>query len=89
MQEYATKALRKGLIEYDRRHGYKGAIGKIKNIDNYANELKEFSEPVGLGDWQLAVVLKTKSKNAKIQVKNADEGTISIKELKWARKIYE
>ena len=29
LQEFADKALRKGLEEYDRRHGWRGSLGTI------------------------------------------------------------
>ena len=30
LQTAANRALRLGLIEYDRRHGYRGALAKVK-----------------------------------------------------------
>lgn len=51
IQQYATQALRQGLVEYDRRHGWRGPIG---NIDIEAlpepaaedEEIKEISSEI-------------------------------------------
>ena len=35
LQKAAIDSLRKGLEEYDKRHGWRGAIENIKKFDNY------------------------------------------------------
>jgi len=40
MQKIATKSLRDGLVSYDKRRGWRGAVLKKKNINNWTNELK-------------------------------------------------
>ncbi|WP_238984781.1 hypothetical protein, partial [Ectothiorhodospira haloalkaliphila] len=37
MQEEATRALRRGLITYDRRHGYRGPEAEV-DLDEYPGE---------------------------------------------------
>ena len=87
MQALADKALRNGLIAYDRRHGWRGARDKLQSLDNWQEELRRYSEAkpmTGPRTWQLAVVLKVD--NATTQIGTLDgEGTIPFAEMAWAR----
>lgn len=86
LQKYASIALHKGLIEYDRRHGWRGALGKIAVGEKWKENLKAFKEPPALGDWKLAVVLSLNDKAAHIGFVNGSEGSIPLEEIKWAHK---
>ncbi|PIR38981.1 MAG: penicillin-binding protein [Alphaproteobacteria bacterium CG11_big_fil_rev_8_21_14_0_20_39_49] len=86
MQSYAQDALRKGLLAYDKRHGYKGPVAKIKILENYAEELKNIERPEKLDDWELAVVLGLDKEKAKIAIDEETKGIIPLKNLKWAKK---
>ena len=88
LQAAATIALRTGLLEYDRRHGYRGATAKIdlstlsapKDLDG---RLEEF--PV-IGGLRPAIVEKVDAKSAKIYVKDLGEATLPWEKLSWARR---
>jgi penicillin-binding protein 1A len=88
LQAAATMALRTGLLEYDRHHGFRGATAKIdpsklgspKDIEG---ELEEF--PV-IGGLRPAVVEKVDAKSAKIYVKDLGEVTLPWEKLNWARR---
>lgn len=86
LQTYAQSALRKGLLAYDKRHGYKGPIGKIKILENYIEELEEIREPDRLGEWDLAVVMGLDKDKATIAIDEDRKGIIPLKNLVWARK---
>jgi penicillin-binding protein 1A len=86
LQTYAQEALSQGLRDYDKRHGYRGAVAKITNIENYASELKEVKKPALIGDWDLAVVLELDKEKAKIAIDEKTSGIIPLKNLAWARK---
>ncbi|MEM7616813.1 MAG: penicillin-binding protein 1A [Pseudomonadota bacterium] len=52
-QTYATKALQDGITKYDRRHGYRGPITKLSEIqkdDNLPNK-NEFADSI-MSSWQ-------------------------------------
>ncbi len=66
MQLSARRALRRGLEMYDRRHGYRGAIGRIENFDDWKTKLGNFEAPKDIGDWRVALVLETNDKVAKL-----------------------
>jgi penicillin-binding protein 1A len=88
LQAAATVALRTGLLEYDRRHGYRGATAKVdlsklatpKDLDG---QLEDF--PV-IGGLRPAIVLKVEAKSAKIYVKDIGEATLPWEKLSWARR---
>ena len=89
LQEIAIKALRQGLISYDRRHGWKGPIATIdpsKIINGgFASALARIEPPRGAGKWKIAVVNAVGETDAKILIKGGDGGSIPLREIKWAR----
>lgn len=86
LQTYAQQALSQGLRDYDKRHGYRGVLATIKNMENYAEELKNVKRPSLIGDRNLAVVLALDKDKAKIYSDKKTYGIIPLKNLSWARK---
>ncbi len=87
LQAIAKKALRNGLVAYDRRHGkHRKHIAKIKNIKKWKEKLNKIPIPVGAEDWQLAVVLSSNEKLAKVGFKDGNTAVITFNKVKWARK---
>ena len=80
----ALNALREGLEEYDKRHGWRGAITNLKNI-NWQKEIKEFIPDKSL-NWKLAKIIEVKDLIIKIQLENKEIGFIDFKNTKWVRK---
>jgi penicillin-binding protein 1A len=61
IQKMADSALRKGIIAYDRRHGWRGPYQHIDlktSMDGWQSQLESIITPPGIGRWELAVVLK-------------------------------
>ena len=86
-QRIADLVLRNGLIDYDRRHGWRGAIGKINNLENYEEVLKNYPTPPGMPfNWMLAAVSSVENDFAEILLSDTKKGRIYIDEVKWARK---
>lgn len=86
LQEYARAALRDGLIAYDRRHGYRGPIGRVGENEPWHPALTAFEKPKGALDWQIAAVLKVDRDSAEIGLPDGSTGTLPLAELRWARK---
>lgn len=84
LQELADKALKKGLVHYDRTYGWRGAITYIK-IDNWEKNLKKIPESLAVKPWVVAVVLDVSDTQAKIGLRSGETGIIPLKEVKWAR----
>jgi penicillin-binding protein 1A len=88
LENAATVALRTGLLQYDRRHGWRGATAKVdpakigggSRLDQL---LEEF--PV-IGGLKPALVLSTQDKSAQIYVKGLGEVTLPWDKLSWARR---
>ncbi len=89
LQKIADWALRKGLIDYDRLHGWRGALHHVElrdtSTETWKSQLAEIIQPPGIEQWKLAIVLKLTDKVAKIGLKSGEEGTIPLSELTWAR----
>jgi penicillin-binding protein 1A len=88
LQVAATVALRTGLLEYDRRHGYRGAtakldLSKLTSRADLDGQLEEF--PI-IGGLRPAIVEKVEAKSAKIYVKDIGEATLPWEKLSWARR---
>lgn len=88
MQKIATSTLRQGLINYDRRHGYRGPITRI-NIEEepwldvlLSVNLPDYAPAV----YRPAVVLAVDEEKAEIGLIDDTVGTIPLNEVKWARK---
>ena len=92
LQALAQKSLRKGLEDYDRRHGWRGAFSKLKitpediGTNEWLKKLKELQSPPGAGKWKKAVVLKLHPKRATIGVEGGIISSLPLDHLKWARK---
>ncbi|MFN4764783.1 hypothetical protein ACKGJN_16765, partial [Gillisia sp. Q332] len=89
LQDIANRVLREGLIDYDRRHGWRGPLQQIaigEGVD-LMSRLQEIERPVGIdGSWQLAAVVSTDAKQAEIMLSDGNAGHIPMDALKWARK---
>jgi penicillin-binding protein 1A len=88
LQAAGTAALRTGLLEYDMRHGYRGAsakvdMAKIATPAQFDAQLEEF--PV-IGGLKPAIVEKVEAKSAKIYVKDLGSVNLPWEKLAWARR---
>jgi penicillin-binding protein 1A len=88
LQAAATVALRTGLLEYDHRHGYRGAtakvdLSKLTTLKDLEGQLEEF--PV-IGGLRPAIVEKVEAKSAKIYVRDLGEVVLPWEKLSWARR---
>ena len=85
-QIQAIRSLRKGIEDYDRRHGWRGPIAnkiKDKNWKSKINKFKldptlewNFAEIIELNDLQIIFKIINKKKNNKKEI-------LSVKNLKW------
>ncbi len=85
LQAIAEKALRDGLVAYDRRHGWRGPIARISAEEGWADALGEIEAPLGIDAWQLAVVLELQEAGAVIGFEGGSLGYIPLGEISWAR----
>ena len=89
LQGIADRVLRQGLIDYDRRHGWRGPLQEVPVGEgaDLAALLQQIERPVGIdAAWQLAAVLAVDARQAEIHLADGSSGHIPMAELKWARK---
>jgi penicillin-binding protein 1A len=86
IQDAATKALRTGLIAYDRRHGYRGPVATLADTQGWEQGLAKVPPPPGAAGWSLAVVLDLTAQAAEIGLADGVRGRIPLAELRWARR---
>lgn len=86
IQNIATKAFRKGLLDYDVRHGWRGAETNISLDGNYLETLKNTHLTKGAEkSWEKAVVLKSEKDKAEIETADGQKGRLYLADLKWAK----
>ena len=88
LEAAATVALRTGLLEYDRRHGYRGATAKIdlSKATTPAALDAELDEYPVIGGLRPAVVQKVEAKSARIYVRDLGPVNLPWEKLSWARR---
>jgi penicillin-binding protein 1A len=88
LQAAADKALRAGLINYDRGHGgWRGAVGHIDPGADWPARLAAEAPPAGAATagWQLAMMLRAESDGAVIGLAGGETGRIPFAQMRWAR----
>jgi penicillin-binding protein 1A len=87
LQQVADRALRIGVVEYDRRHGYRGAVAKIQlSAAADATECDRYLEKYdAISLLQPAVVLKVADTSALVHIRNFGSATIAWEGMTWAR----
>jgi len=80
----ALKALREGLEEYDKRHGWRGPITNL-NITDWEKKIEEFKLDKSL-KWKLAKVININKFSVKIEIESKEMGFINFENIYWTRK---
>lgn len=87
LQNIGILAFEKGIEEYDRKHGYRGALGKVEISNNWQELLEKFEiKKLYKESWSKAVILSTTKDLASIGLENGALGSIELSSIKWARK---
>ena len=80
----ALKALRAGLEEYDKRHGWRGPLKNIKKTD-WQKNIKNHISDKSL-NWELAKVIEVNKLIIKIETYKKEIGFIDFNNVIWTRK---
>ncbi len=84
LQNLAASSLRKGLLEYDKRKGWRGPIDNRKN-KNWHNDLEKFRLEKTIG-WEIAIIKRIDKFETVIQTSNKENGVIHYDDINWTRK---
>ena len=85
LQKIATKSLRDGLIEYDKRKGWRGPIKNKKLTNNWFENLDKYEIEKSI-NWKIAIVKKINKFSAEIETKEKLEGIIKYQDISWTKK---
>ncbi len=95
MQAAAGRALRRWLVDYDQRHGWRGPVATVALGDDWRRDFprlaremiarKELSED--LAPWRPALVLRVTQESAAVGFSDGSEGAIGLATAKWARSL--
>ncbi len=86
LQNFAVNALRAGLVRYDRRHGWRGAMSNISIDGNWKDALESAGNHSGIDTWRVAVVLGYgRDKSVRIGLDDGSQARIPFEQLAWAR----
>ena len=88
LQRIATQTLREGLISYDKRRGWRGALVNKKYTKNWKDNLEKFNLEKSI-NWKLAIVKKLDKFSAEIEIENKLNGKIELKEISWTKKEFD
>jgi penicillin-binding protein 1A len=92
LQSEADKALRDGLIAYDRAHGgWRGVVDHIEPGGDWTAALARQALPPGADamSWRLAMVQHTDGDGAAIGFKDGSTGRIPFAQMRWAQPLRE
>lgn len=87
LQDRANSAIRSGLQEYERRHGYRGPIKHLSptQLTDETELLKTLNKIKKFGDLKVAAVTETTAKTAKILLNNGEIAELQFKNMTWAK----
>ena len=85
LQAVADRALRAGLIAYDRRHGWRGPEARLASTEDWPSQLVELDHGGGLETWLLAVVLEVAAEDAVIGLADGSRAELPLAGMTWAR----
>ena len=85
LQKIAIESLRKGLISYDRRKGWRGPLLQEKKLDNWKNKIDKFKLEKSI-NWNLAIVKKINKFSIEIETENELNGIIKYENSSWIKK---
>ena len=88
LQKVATKSLRDGLIAYDQRKGWNGALLNKNYSDKWFKGLEKYNLEKSI-NWDLAIVKKVEKFLAQIETADKLKGVIEYKSISWTKKEFE
>ena len=85
LQKIATQSLRDGLVNYDKRKGWRGPVLKKRNISNWTRGLEEFRLEKSI-KWNLAIIKKIDKFSVEIETEKKLIGKIKYENISWTKK---
>ncbi|MDC1011044.1 penicillin-binding transpeptidase domain-containing protein, partial [Candidatus Pelagibacter sp.] len=77
-----------GLINYDKRKGWRGPILNKRKINNWTEGLEEFRLEKSI-NWDLAIVKEVKKFSVEIETEKKVNGSIQYENISWTKKEFD
>ena len=88
LQEKATTSLRKGLIEFDKKKGWRGPLLNKKINSKWSNNLDKYKLEASIG-WKLSIIKKINRFSVEIETEDKVNGVIEFPSINWTKKNFE
>ena len=85
LQEKATKSLRTGLIEFDKKKGWRGPLLNKKINSKWSNNLDNYKLETSIG-WKLSIIKKINRFSVEIETEDKVNGVIEFPSINWTKK---
>ncbi len=85
LQKIATQSLRNGLINYDKRKGWRGSIVNKKNFNNWSKGLDKWRLEKSI-NWDLAIVKRIEKFSVEVETEKKIKGIIKYENISWTKK---
>ncbi len=85
LQKIATDSLRKGLIEYDKRKGWRGIIANKEYNSNWRRDFSEYKLEKSI-NWRISIVRNVNQFSTEIETHDGLKGRIEYDDIKWTKK---
>lgn len=86
LQAIADRVLHEGLVDYDRRHGWRGPLTQRSISGDWQTRLKNVPVSIGIRSWIPALVHDVRGDGAVIGFVDGNFGFIPFSEMEWARR---
>jgi len=84
LQIAAARAVRTGLEQYDRRHGWRGPVAKVDADGELARVLRDVDAPPVMTNWSKAVVTQAERSVVRIALADGAQRQPSNEDVTWA-----
>ena len=88
LQEQATNSLRKGLIEFDKKKGWRGPLLNKKYSLDWSKNLEDYKLEKSIG-WNLSIIKKINRFSVDIETIDGNKGVIEFSSINWTKLDFE
>ncbi|MDC3391258.1 PBP1A family penicillin-binding protein [Candidatus Pelagibacter sp.] len=88
LQKIATQSLRNGLIEYDKRKGWRGPLLNKTYSKKWSEGLEKYHLENSI-NWKIAIVRKISKFSAEIETQDKIKGVIEYSGISWTKKDFD
>ena len=88
LQKIATQSLRNGLIEYDKRKGWRGPLLNKTYSKKWSEGLEKYHLENSI-NWKIAIVRKISKFSVEIETQDKIKGVIEYSDISWTKKDFD